>query len=84
MTESFLAAVREFMLAQAQECFWQQAVMRELARTRIKRGVFFQLTARRGIVQRSHSRKVVDEGELSFLPKGLENSWTHQIGIGVL
>lgn len=50
MTESFLADVREFMLAQAQECFWQQAVMRELARTRTERGVFFQLTPRRGIV----------------------------------
>lgn len=31
MTESFLCAMREFVLAQAQECFWQQAVMRELA-----------------------------------------------------
>jgi programmed cell death 6-interacting protein len=30
MTESFLSAMREFLLAQAQECFWQQAVMREL------------------------------------------------------
>ncbi|GMK55878.1 hypothetical protein CspeluHIS016_0209340 [Cutaneotrichosporon spelunceum] len=27
MSESFLTSVREFMLAQAQECFWQQAVL---------------------------------------------------------
>ena len=32
MTDSFLGAVRDFVLAQAQECFWQQAVMRELIR----------------------------------------------------
>lgn len=84
MTESFLAAVREFMLAQAQECFWQQAVMRELARTRTERGVFQQLTPRRGIVQRSDSRKAVDEGELILLPEVSEDSWTHVIGIGIL
>ena len=29
MTESFLGAMRDFVLAQAQECFWQQAVMRK-------------------------------------------------------
>jgi programmed cell death 6-interacting protein len=30
MTESFLSALREFLLAEAQECYWQQAVLREL------------------------------------------------------
>jgi len=30
MTESFLFALREFLLAEAQECYWQQAVLREL------------------------------------------------------
>ena len=30
MTESFLGAMREFMLAEAQECYWQQAVLRGL------------------------------------------------------
>jgi programmed cell death 6-interacting protein len=29
MTESFLSALREFLLAEAQECYWQQAVLRE-------------------------------------------------------
>jgi programmed cell death 6-interacting protein len=29
MTESFLTAMREFVLAEAQECYWQQAVLRE-------------------------------------------------------
>lgn len=29
MTESFLSVLREFVLAEAQECFWQQAVLRE-------------------------------------------------------
>ena len=28
MTESFITAMREFVLAEAQECFWQQAVLR--------------------------------------------------------
>ncbi|ORY32117.1 BRO1-like domain-domain-containing protein [Naematelia encephala] len=27
MTESFLGAIREFVLAEAQECYWQQAVL---------------------------------------------------------
>lgn len=31
MTESFLSTLREFVLAEAQECFWQQAVLRESA-----------------------------------------------------
>lgn len=31
MSESFLTAMRDFVLAQAQECYWQQAVLRELA-----------------------------------------------------
>lgn len=30
MSESFLTAMRDFVLAQAQECYWQQAVLREL------------------------------------------------------
>jgi programmed cell death 6-interacting protein len=30
MTESFLSALREFLLAEAQECYWQQAVLRKL------------------------------------------------------
>jgi len=30
MTESFLSALREFLLAEAQECYWQQAVLRML------------------------------------------------------
>lgn len=29
MTESFLTTMREYVLAEAQECFWQQAVLRE-------------------------------------------------------
>ena len=29
MTESFLSTLREFVMAEAQECFWQQAVLRE-------------------------------------------------------
>ncbi len=28
MTESFLGVMRDFMLAEAQECYWQQAVLR--------------------------------------------------------
>lgn len=31
MTESFLTTMREFVLAEAQECFWQQAVLSESA-----------------------------------------------------
>lgn len=31
MTESFLTTMREFLLAEAQECYWQQAVLRELS-----------------------------------------------------
>jgi len=30
MTESFLTTLREFVLGEAQECFWQQAVLREV------------------------------------------------------
>lgn len=30
MTESFLGTLKEFVLAEAQECYWQQAVLREL------------------------------------------------------
>lgn len=29
MTESYLGTLREFVLAEAQECYWQQAVLRE-------------------------------------------------------
>ena len=29
MTESFMTTLREFALAEAQECYWQQAVLRE-------------------------------------------------------
>lgn len=29
MTESFLTTIRDFVLAEAQECYWQQAVLRE-------------------------------------------------------
>ena len=31
MTESFLGCMRELVLAEAQECFWQQAVLREFS-----------------------------------------------------
>lgn len=31
MTESFLGCIRDFVLAEAQECYWQQAVLRELS-----------------------------------------------------
>jgi hypothetical protein len=57
MTESFLGAMREFVLAQAQECFWQQAVMRELS----KGYKIPQLTSR-GLVQRPRRRQAFDEG----------------------
>lgn len=30
MTESFLGTLKEFVLAEAQECYWQQAVLRKL------------------------------------------------------
>lgn len=33
MTESFLGTLKEFVLAEAQECYWQQAVLRELCAT---------------------------------------------------
>lgn len=29
MTDSYLGTLREFVLAEAQECYWQQAVLRE-------------------------------------------------------
>jgi programmed cell death 6-interacting protein len=29
MTESFITTMREFVLAEAQECYWQQAVLRK-------------------------------------------------------
>jgi len=29
MSESFLTTMREFVMAEAQECFWQQAVLSE-------------------------------------------------------
>lgn len=32
MTESFLGCVRDFLLAEAQECYWQQAVLRQFRR----------------------------------------------------
>jgi programmed cell death 6-interacting protein len=32
MSESFLTTVREFVMAEAQECFWQQAVLSESTR----------------------------------------------------
>jgi hypothetical protein len=55
MSESFLTSMREFVLAQAQECFWQQAVLRELF------SVLIQLTPR-GLVQERAHRQAVDEG----------------------
>ncbi|KAL7422504.1 pH-response regulator protein palA/rim20 [Cryptotrichosporon argae] len=40
MTESFLTALREFVLAEAQECFWQQAVLQG----KYKHGVIAKLS----------------------------------------
>jgi programmed cell death 6-interacting protein len=67
MTESFLTAMRDFMLAEAQECYWQQAVLRAYsAPIRIlidgSGDVETTLTNRRGHVQERRHRQIVDEG----------------------
>lgn len=57
MTESFLGSLREFVLAQAQECFWQQAVMRELrARLIMLSARDSQMLAKLISLQKGHTR----------------------------
>lgn len=79
MSESFLTTIREFVLAEAQECFWQQAVLRELRL--VWRG--HRLTAHRGIVQERIDCQVVDEGLRVLRERTAGRKW-HGLSISIV
>ena len=68
MTDSFLGAMREFVLAEAQECYWQQAVLREYNSTESKSSCGLTIYLLRGDIQERIDRETVYEGELYSSP----------------
>lgn len=64
MTESFLGAMREFVLAEAQECYWQQAVLRESLNVVTRFVCSADHEDHRGNIQECTHRQTVDEGDL--------------------
>lgn len=63
MTDSFLGAMREFVLAEAQECYWQQAVLRECVQAKVKHVLRLTCELLRGDIQERTDWEAVYEGE---------------------
>lgn len=62
MTESFLGTLKEFVLAEAQECYWQQAVLRELRATLVPNFVNILSGCGRGGLQEWSHWEAFNEG----------------------